>query len=134
MIGSQLLSDADQYSPFSKMSTTEQTGIRSSRLIAWSPFVIALGLIVSMMPEREAWLYAAAVLGVLASIAVGRTSGKAEEAPVQVRLWKFAKSWLLVVALAAISILHGKWQPMVFFALAGVLSSALFWCGCRSSR
>ena len=116
------------------MPTTEQTGTRSYRLIAWAPFGIALGLIVSMMPERETWLYAAAVLGVLASIAVGRTSGKAEEAAVQARLWKFAKSWLMVVALAALSVLHGKWQPMVFFAFAGVMSSALFWWGCRSSK
>ena len=87
-----------------------------------------------MMPEREAWLYAAAVLGALASIAVGRTSGTAEELPVQARLWKFVKSWLLVVALAALSTFHGKWQPMVFFALVGGMSSTLFWWGCRSSK
>ena len=116
------------------MPTTEQTGTHSHRLIAWAPFGIALGFIGSMMPEREAWLYAAAVLGVFASIAVGRTSGKAEEAPVQARLWKFAKSWLLVVALAALSVLPGKWQPMVFFTLVGVMSSVLFWWGCRSSK
>ena len=35
----------------------------------------------------------------------------------QARLWRFVKSWLLVVAFAALSILHGKWQPMVFFTL-----------------
>ena len=129
-----MVSDADRCAPFSKMPTIEQTGIRSYRLIAWAPFAIALGLIVSMLPEREAWLYAAAGLGVLASIAVGRTSGKAEELPVQARLWKFAKSWLLVSAFAALSLFHGKWQPMVFFALVGLMSSACFWWGCRSSK
>jgi hypothetical protein len=48
---------------------------------------------------------------------------------VQSRLWKFAKGWLLVVAFAAFSLLHGKWQPMVFFALVGIISSAFFWLG-----
>ena len=126
--------DADQYSPFSKMLATGQTQRQSYRLIAWTPFGIALGLIVSMMPEREVWLYAAAVLGALASLAVGRTSGTAEELPVQARLWRFVKSWLLVVAFAALSILHGKWQPMVFFALVGGMSSALFRWGCKTSK
>ena len=116
------------------MPATGQTRTHSYRLIAWTPFGIALGLIVSMMPEREAWLYAAVVLGALASLAVGRTSGTAQEAPVQARLWKFAKKWLLVVALAALSVLHGKWQPMTFFALVGGMSSALFWWGCKTSK
>lgn len=105
----------------------------SYRLIAWTPLGIALGLIVSMMPEREAWLYAAAVLGALASLAVGRTSGTAEELPVQARLRRFVKSWLLVVAFAALSIFHGKWQPMVFFLVAAIISTAFFWLGCKSS-
>jgi hypothetical protein len=96
--------------------------------------LIALGLIFSMMAEREEWLYAAALLGILASIAVGRTSGTAEAVPIQARLRKFAKGWLLVVALSALSLLHGKWQPMVFFALVGLLSSIFFWLGCRSSH
>ena len=86
-----------------------------------------------MMFDRQEWLYVAAVGGVLASIAVGRTSEKSEESSVQARLWKFAKSWLLVVAFAAFSLLHGKWQPMVFFALVGVISSGFFWLGCKLS-
>jgi hypothetical protein len=109
------------------MPNSEQIRSRSYRLIEWAPFGIALGLIVSM------WLYVAAVAGALASIAVGRTSGRSEEFPLQARLWKFGKGWLLIVAFAALSLLHGKWQPMLFFALVGVISSALFWLGCKSS-
>jgi hypothetical protein len=115
------------------MPITEHTGSRSYRLIEWAPFVIALGLILSMMSNREVWLYVAAIAGVLASIAVGRTSKKSEELSLHARLWKFAKGWVLVVALAAFSLLHGKWQPMLFFALVGVISSAFFWLGCKSS-
>ena len=103
-------------------------------LIEWAPFGIALSLILSMMSDRAEWLYVAAVIGILASIAVGRTSGQSEEFPLQKRLWKFAKGWLVVVTLTAVSLLHGKWQPMVFFALVGVLSSVLFWLGSKSSR
>ena len=114
------------------MLTTEQA--HAYRLIQWAPFGIALGLIVSMMSDREEWLYVMAVIGVLVSIAVGRTSGKSEEFSLQRRLWKFAKGWVVVVALAAISLLHGKWQPMVFFALAGVIATVCFWVGCKSSK
>ena len=45
-----------------------------------------------------------------------------------------AKGWVVVVALAALSLLHGKWQPMVFFAVVGVLSSGFFWFGCKSNK
>ena len=41
---------------------------------------------------------------------------------------------LFVVACAAVSVLHGNWQPMVFFALAGGMSSALFRWGCKTSK
>jgi hypothetical protein len=95
---------------------------------------IALVLIFSMMSDIEEWLYVAAIIGVVASVAVGRTSGKPEEFSMQARLFKFAKGWSLVVALAALSLLHGTWQPMVFFALFGTLSTACFWVGCKSSK
>lgn len=116
------------------MPAREQTSAPSHRLIQWVPVGIALVLMFSMMSATEEWLYVAAVVGVLASIAVGRTSGTLEEFPVQSRLWKFAKGWLVVVGFAAVSLLHGKWQPMLFFALTGAVSSVLFWLGCKSIR
>jgi uncharacterized membrane protein YecN with MAPEG domain len=112
----------------------EHTKPPSSRLTEWAPMGIALWLILSMRSNTEEWLYVAAAVGVLASIAVGRTSGKVEEFPLRPRLWKFAKGWLVVIIFAALGLLHGKWQPMVFFALVGVLSSVLFWLGCKSNR
>ena len=115
------------------MANSVQTDSRSYRLIEWTPFGIALVLIVSMMSDTEEWLYVAAVIGALASLAVGRTSGTSQEFSVQAHLRKFGKGWLLVVGLAALSLMNGKWQPMVFFALVGVISSALFWLGCKSS-
>jgi hypothetical protein len=116
------------------MPTTAQTGSGSLRLILWTPFAIALVLIFSMMSDTEEWLYVAAVLGVLASVAVGRTSGPPALIPMRSRMVKFAKGWVLIVAGASLSLLHGRWQPMVFFALAGLVSSGCFWVGCRSSR
>ncbi len=116
------------------MSANGHTGISSDRLIPWTPFAIALTLIFSMMSATEEWLYVAAALGVLASLAVGRTLGQSDTPSLQARVRKFAKGWVLVVALAALSLLHGTWQPMVFFALVGLASSTLFWLGCRSSK
>jgi len=125
-------SDAD--SDNSSMPPAEQTGAGSDRLIQWIPFAIALGLVFSMMPDREEWLYVAAVIGGLASIAVGRTLGRSDRLSLQARVRKFAKGWVVVVALAALSLFHGKWQPMVFFAVVGVVSSTFFWVGCRSNK
>ena len=116
------------------MPDAEQTGSGSDRLIQWTPFGIALGLVFSMLPDREEWLYVAAVIGGLASIAVGRTLGRSDRLSLQARVRKFVKGWVVVVALASLSLLHGKWQPMVFFAVVGVLSSTFFWFGCRSNK
>lgn len=115
------------------MSTKEHTGLGSSRLIGWTPIAIALVLIISMMPQREEWLYVAAVIGVVGSIAVGRTTGQLQQLSWRSRLWIFTKGWLIVVACAAVSVLHGNWRPMVFFALAGLISSAFFWFGHKTS-
>lgn len=116
------------------MPAAEQTGSGSVRLIQWTPFAIALSLVFSMMSEREEWLYVAAVIGGLASIALGRTLGRSDRFSLQSRVRKFAKGWVVVVALATLSLLHGKWQPMVFFAVVGVLSSGFFWFGCKSNK
>ncbi|HKT34709.1 MAG TPA: hypothetical protein VJR03_07740 [Nitrospira sp.] len=116
------------------MTTSEDTGSHADRLVQWMPLAIAIVLIFSMMPTREEWLYVAAVLGGLASLAVGRSLGRADELVLRGRLWRFAKGWLLVVVLASFSLLHGKWEPMVFFAVVGLLSSAFFWVGCKSSK
>jgi hypothetical protein len=91
-------------------------------------------LIVSMMSTTEAWLYVAAIVGALASVAVGRTLERSDKRLFAARVKTFVKSWIVVVALAALSLLHGNWQPMLFFALAGVISSSLFWLSCKSSR
>jgi hypothetical protein len=115
------------------METTVATKSRASRLILWTPLAIALALIGSMMPHREEWLYVAAVLGVLASVAVGRTSGVPTDGARQARVRTFAKGWLVVILCAALSLLHGKWQPMVFFLLVAIISTVFFWLGCRSS-
>ena len=116
------------------MSTAEHTGPGSYRLIGWTPIAIALVLVISMMPQRAEWLYVATVLGVVGSIAVGRTTGHLRQLSWRSRLWTFTKGWLIVVACAAISVLHGNWQPMVFFALAGGISSVFFWLGHKTSR
>jgi hypothetical protein len=116
------------------MSRSEETASGAYRLIAWTPFAIALALIVSMMPARPEWLYVAAVIGALASVAVGRTSGAPAAGSLQTRVWKFVRGWFIVVVLAALSILHGKWEPMVFFAFVGLVSTVLFWWACKSSN
>ncbi|HTL62042.1 MAG TPA: hypothetical protein VL261_10385 [Nitrospira sp.] len=115
------------------MPTNEQTRSAAEQLIPWTPFAVAMVLVVSMMAVREEWLYVAGVIGLLASLAVGRTSGSPRR-EFRLRIWKFAKSWLVVVLLAALSVLHGTWQPMVFFAVVGIVSTAFFWLGCKSSR
>ena len=114
------------------MVTTAHAKSHSRRLLQWMPFAIALLLILSMMSERQEWLYVAAVLGVLASVAVGRTLGTAEKLVWRAQMVTFAKGWVVVVILAAFSLFHGKWQPMVFFTIVGIISSGLLWLGYKS--
>ena len=116
------------------MPTPDGTRSGSGRLIRWAPVAIALVLVFSLMSDIDAWLYVAVVLGLLASVAVGRTSGKAEHHSRPARLLAFAQGWVLVVAGASLSLLHGRWQPMVFFTLVGIVSSGFFWFGCKSSK
>lgn len=116
------------------MARVEHPVAGSYRLIGWMPVAVALCLIVSMMSDKDAWLYVAALIGVLASVAVGRTSATSAGFVLQTGMRIFARSWAVVVALAALSGLHENWQPMFFFAVVGVVSSALFWLGCRLSR
>jgi hypothetical protein len=116
------------------MHDSDHTATGSHRLVQWTPFAIALVLIFSMMPDREEWLYVAAVLGALASLAVGRTLARPDEFSRRAPVRRFAKGWVVVVVLAALSLLHGKWQPMAFFGVVGVISSVLFWVGCKSSK
>ena len=106
----------------------------SDRLVAWTPVAIALALVFSMMSTTEEWLYVAAAVGVLASIAVGRTLGRSDQRVLAARVMKFAKGWIIVAAVTALSLLNGKWQPMAFFAISGVVSTGLFWLGGKSSR
>ena len=115
------------------MQIAEETRSRASRLILLTPVAIALALIVSMMPQRQEWLYVAAVLGGLASVAVGRTSVAPGDRAARARVRTFAKGWLVVVLCSALSVLHGKWQPMVFFLLVAIISTVFFWLGCKSS-
>lgn len=116
------------------MAGTENQRSPTHRLLQWMPAAIALVLIVSMLSEREEWLYVAAVLGILASLAVGRTLGAAEKLVWRAQMGTFAKGWGVVVILAAFSLFHGKWQPMVFFTVVGIISSAFFLLGSKSSR
>ena len=92
-----------------------------------------MGLIFAMMAGVGALLYAVVVAVVCGSILLGRISGTAAVLSMDERLQKFAKSWWLVVGFAALSLNNGKWEPMLFFALAGAISSGLFWYGTSSS-
>lgn len=115
------------------MHSNDETRAGASQLILWTPVAIAAALVFSMMPQREEWLYVAAVIGVLASVAVGRTSVAPADRALQARLRTFAKGWLIVCLCAALSVLHGKWQPMVFFLAVAIISTVFFWLGCKLS-
>lgn len=107
---------------------------RVHRLLEWTPFMIAGGLIFAMMAGMDALLFGIAAAGAIGSFVLGQFTASADVPSSDERLWKFGKSWLLVVGCAALSLINSKWEPMVFFALAGAISSGLFWLGSRSSH
>jgi hypothetical protein len=95
--------------------------------------MIAGGLIFAMMGGMDALLYGIFAAGAIGSFVLGQCAIKDDVPSRDERLRKFGKGWLLVIGLAALSLINGKWEPMVFFALASAISSGLFWLGSRSS-
>ena len=94
--------------------------------------MIAGGLIFAMMGGMDALLYGIIAAAAVGSFVLGQCAFKDHVPSRDERLREFGKGWLLVVGCAALSLINGKWEPMVFFALAGAISSGLFWLGSRS--
>ena len=77
----------------------------------------------------DAGLYASAALGVVASFALGYFSLRRSLMPLGPGVVRYGKLWVWMTVVAALSLITGKWQPIAFFALAGLAMTTLFALG-----
>jgi hypothetical protein len=90
---------------------------------------IAGSAMLFMFAGLDAGLCASAVLGVVASFALGYFSLRRNLTPLGPGVVRYGKLWVWMTVVAALSLITGKWQPIVFFALAGLAMTTLFALG-----
>jgi hypothetical protein len=83
-------------------------------------------------------LYAAGGVGVVASFALGYVSLRRRLIPLGSGVVRYGKLWVWMTVVAALSLITGKWEPLVFFAVVGVAMTLLYalggWLGSRAAE
>jgi hypothetical protein len=97
-------------------------------------FAIAGGLVFAMMAGTDALLYSVTMAGLVGSFVVGRLCVRHNWLPAQEGVKRYGMMWLWVIGCAALSLLNGKWEPMVFFGAVGAVMALIFWFGTRTAR
>ena len=85
----------------------------------------------------DAGLYAAAGLGAIVSFALGYRSLRAGGVTLGRGTARYAKLWLLMTVVSALTLVNGRWQPPAFFAVTSAAMLLLYalggWLGARST-
>ena len=118
------------------------TGIRTTRILGLVYDLVVLAIAGSAMlfvfAGFDPGLYAAGGLGVIASFMLGYVSLRRRLTPLGGGVVRYGKLWVWMMVVAALSLITGKWQPLVLFAVVGVamtLSYALGgWLGSRAAE
>ena len=91
-------------------------------------------LLFFMLGGMERGIYFAGLVGAIASAALGWSSVRRGWVSVSAGIMRFATRWLYVVGFASLSLMNGKWEPMVFAAVVGVTLTGLYALGARLAR
>lgn len=104
----------------------------------WSFEAVVFGtfglLLFFMVGGRETGIYLAGLVGTIASTVLGWYSVRRGWVSVSAGIRRFATRWFYVVGFAALSLMNGKWEPMVFAAVVGVTLTGFYALGARSAR
>lgn len=105
--------------------------------VRWAFEAVVFGTMVAllfcMMAGLEPGIYAAAVLGAAASVALGNVSIRRRWTTVAEGITRFGTLWLWVVGFAALSMLNGRWEPAGFAAVVGLTMTTCYAIGARFS-
>jgi hypothetical protein len=116
----------------------EPSDQRESVLRRWAFEAVVFGtmglLLFFMVGGMEPGIYAAGLVGAVASAVLGRFSVQRQWVTVAEGIKRFGILWLWVVGFAALSLLNGKWEPAVFAGVVGLTMTGLYALGARSGR
>ena len=116
-------------------------GVRAARILGLvydlAVLAIAGSAMFFMFAGFDPGLYAAGVVGVIVSFALGYVSLRRGLIPLGSGVVRYGKLWVWMTVVAALSLVTGKWQPLMFFAVVGVAMTLFYalggWVGSRSS-
>jgi hypothetical protein len=83
----------------------------------------------------DSGLYAAAGSGAIVSFTLGYRSARARRIALGRGAARYAKLWLLMTVFSGLTLINGRWQPLLFFALTSAAMIGLYalggWLGSR---
>lgn len=91
-------------------------------------------LLFFMVGGMESGIYVAGLLGAIASAALGWHSVRQGWVSLPEGIKRFGTRWLYVVGFAALSLMNGKWEPIVFAAVVAITMTGLYALGARSAQ
>jgi hypothetical protein len=99
-------------------------------------FVVAtaFGMVAFMFAGIGAGLYAMGILGAIAAYLLGYLGAQKNRVEANLGTFEFVKPWLWLTAFAALALIKGKWQPLIFFGGIGAGMALLYWIGAWIGR
>jgi len=116
-------------------------GLRTTRILGLIYDLVVLAIVGSgllfMFAGIDAGVVAAGGLGVVASFTLGYASVRRRLIPLGAGVVRYGKLWVGMMVFAALSLITGKWEPLVFFAVVGVAMTLFYalggWLGARAA-
>jgi len=96
--------------------------------------VTAFGMVGFMFAGFGAGLYAMGILGAVAAYLLGFLGAQHNRVVANLGTFEFVKPWLWLTAFAALALIKGKWQPLIFFGGIGAGMALLYWIGAWIGR
>jgi len=96
--------------------------------------VTAFGMIAFMFAGIGAGLYAMGILSAVAAYFLGYLGAQRNRVEANLGTFEFVKPWLWLIAFAALALIKGKWQPLIFFGGIGAGMALLYWIGAWIGR
>lgn len=94
----------------------------------------AFGMVAFMFAGIGAGLYAMGMLVAVAAYLLGYLGAQKNRVEANLGTFEFVKPWLWLTAFAALAIIKGRWQPLIFFGGMGAGMALLYWIGAQLGK
>lgn len=108
----------------------DSTPSRRLALLYDAVAIVTVGSLVAMLFANViVGLYAALALGSAASFLLGYFSLQRRWTEITRGTLRFARLWFWMTLIAALALINGKSEPMLFFGTVGTVMTLLYWVG-----